>query len=160
MAKCLLVVDYQYDFAHPKGSLYVSGGETIKQPIIDKIKDYKSNNNLVVFSGDFHPENHISFRLWPVHCVVGTNGSGFMIDTKYADLIIRKGTKIDYDSYSAFYIGDKVDSGLDAWLKANDVTEIEVCGLALDVCVGATYVDCINFGYKAKILNELSKSIM
>lgn len=160
MAKCLIVVDYQYDFAHPKGTLYVTGGETIKGPIIKKIEEYKTSGDFVVFSGDFHTEKHISFNFWPVHCVAGTNGSGFMIDTKYADFIIRKGTKEDYDSYSAFYIGDHVESGLNEWLKDHNVTEIEVCGLALDVCVGATYVDCVNFGYKAKILNELSKSIM
>ncbi|WP_338983987.1 isochorismatase family protein [Spiroplasma endosymbiont of Othius punctulatus] len=160
MSKCLIVVDYQYDFAHPRGALYVKDGETIREGIISKIKEYKANNDFVVFSGDFHPEKHISFKFWPAHCVQDTQGVKFMVDEKFADLIIKKGTKVDYDSYSAFYIGNKVDSGLDQWLKTNQVTEIEVCGLALDVCVGATYVDCVNFGYKSTILNELSKSIM
>ncbi|WP_339034727.1 isochorismatase family protein [Spiroplasma endosymbiont of Cantharis rufa] len=166
MKKALIVVDYQYDFANPLGKLYVPQGELIQKKIENKISEYKKNGNYVIFSGDFHPQNHISFIKWPEHCVVNSQGAEFIIDSSNADLIIRKGTKLDYDSYSAFYISkDKeneklnVESELDFWLKTKKVEDLEICGLALEVCVQATYDDAIKKGYNSVINYDLSKKI-
>ncbi|AUM62533.1 isochorismatase family protein [Spiroplasma monobiae] len=161
MKKALIVVDYQYDFADPNGKLYVPQGETIKKDIDNRVKEYKTNDNYVIFSGDFHPINHVSFSKWGEHCLVNSDGAEFYIDSSQADLIIKKGVEVDYDSYSAFYIAQdlNIDSGLNDWLKERNVEEIEVCGLALDVCVQATYADAVEKGYNSFINFELSKSI-
>ncbi|AGR41997.1 isochorismatase family protein [Spiroplasma diminutum] len=161
MKKALIVVDYQFDFADPNGKLYVPHGELIKDQIDNKIKEYKSENNLVVFSGDFHPKNHVSFSKWGEHCVVNTTGAEFYVDSSQVDLFIKKGTELDYDSYSAFYIAQdlKIESKLDSWLKQNEINQLEICGLALDVCVQATYDDAIEKGYTAFINYDLSKGL-
>ncbi|QHX36539.1 isochorismatase family protein [Spiroplasma sp. BIUS-1] len=161
MKKALIVVDYQFDFADPKGKLYVSQGETIKQGILEKIEEYKLNQDYVIFSGDFHPSNHVSFAEWGEHCLVGTSGVEFYVDSSKADLIIKKGTELKYDSYSAFYVAQElnVDSGLDSWLKQREIKQLEICGLALDVCVQATYDDSIKKGYESFINYDLSKKI-
>ncbi len=166
MKKALIVVDYQYDFANPLGKLYVPEGELIQNKIENKISEYKKNGNYVIFSGDFHPQNHISFIKWAEHCVVNSQGAEFIIDSSNADLIIRKGTKLDYDSYSAFYISKdneneklNIESELDFWLKTKKVEYLEICGLALDVCVQDTYEDAIKKGYNSVINYDLSKKI-
>ncbi|WP_338985486.1 isochorismatase family protein [Spiroplasma endosymbiont of Diplazon laetatorius] len=161
MKKALIVVDYQFDFADPKGKLYVPQGEVIKNGIEDKINEYKNNGDYVVFSGDFHPMEHVSFSQWGEHCVVNSAGSEFYVDSSKVDLIIRKGTELDYDSYSAFYVAQdlKVDSGLNDWLKEREVNQLEICGLALDVCVKATYEDAVEKGYESVINYELSRAI-
>ncbi len=49
----------------------------------------------------------------------------------------KKGDKADIDSYSAFFDNAKLNATtLDKDLKANKITDIYVCGLAADVCVG------------------------
>ncbi|WP_339021529.1 isochorismatase family protein [Spiroplasma endosymbiont of Atherix ibis] len=161
MKKALIVVDYQYDFADPKGKLYVPNGENIKKNIEKRIIEYKNNNNLVIFSGDFHPKNHISFSQWGEHCLVNSKGAEFYVDSSKVDLFIKKGTELNYDSYSAFYISQdlEVESNLDLWLKKNNILDLEICGLALDVCVQATYDDAIKKGYNAFINFDLSKKL-
>ncbi|AGR40992.1 isochorismatase family protein [Spiroplasma taiwanense] len=161
MKKALIVVDYQYDFADPKGTLYVPNGETLKKGIQKKIIEYKNNNNFVIFSGDFHPKNHVSFKVWPEHCLIDSKGCSFYIDSSKADLIIKKGSEKNYDSYSAFYIAKdlNIESELDSFLKRNNIKEIEICGLALDVCVKDTYEDAKNKKYNVKVNLDLSKSI-
>ena len=38
----LIVVDCQYDFYHPQGSLYVSGAENIINPLVELINTNKN----------------------------------------------------------------------------------------------------------------------
>lgn len=159
MKKVLLVVDYQFDFADPNGKLYVDGGETLKKGILERIADYKSSNDYIVFSGDFHPNNHVSFDLWGKHCLVDQNGSNFYVDASDADLIIKKGTDRFSDSYSAFYVSENVESTLNDWLIERNVNFIEICGLALDVCVKETYLDAKKFGYNSIVNENLCKPL-
>lgn len=50
---------------------------------------------------------------------------------------IYKGTNPDIDSYSVFWDNMKLsDTTLDAHLKAHKITDVYICGLAYDVCVG------------------------
>ncbi|WP_342269185.1 isochorismatase family protein [Spiroplasma endosymbiont of Aspidapion aeneum] len=159
MTKALIVVDYQFDFADPQGTLYVPGGELLKDKIIARIKEYRENNNLVIFSQDWHPLEHISFKEWPVHCVRDTLGAQLCIAPNPDDLVIKKGININEDSYSAFYIGKNIKSALNNFLLKNKINELEICGLALDICVNATYLDALRFKYKASVNLELSKPI-
>ncbi|GAA5913569.1 hypothetical protein JCM5296_001427 [Sporobolomyces johnsonii] len=99
MHRALLIVDPQYDFLPPSGSLAVAHGDTIL-PHVYRLLD-EGNWTLVVASQDLHPPSHISFasrhgvepfgtttvrhprtgeevkqELWPDHCVEGTRGAG------------------------------------------------------------------------------------
>lgn len=50
---------------------------------------------------------------------------------------IYKGTKSDIDSYSAFYDNMKLSqTALEEELTRRNVTDVYVCGLAYDICVG------------------------
>ena len=50
---------------------------------------------------------------------------------------IYKGTNPDIDSYSAFWDNSKLSqTSLVSEMKSKGVTDVYVCGLAYDVCVG------------------------
>ena len=115
----LLVVDVQNDFC-PGGSLAVDHGDNVV-PIINELLP---RFPLVVATQDWHPPGHASFAsshpghgaldvielngirqvLWPDHCVQGTSGADFHpgLERRPFRAIIRKGTDLGVDSYSAF----------------------------------------------------------
>lgn len=50
---------------------------------------------------------------------------------------VYKGTNPEVDSYSVFWDNKKLsDTSLIAQLKARGVTDVFVCGIAYDICVG------------------------
>lgn len=38
------------------------------------------------------------------------------------------------------------------WLRAHDVTDLDVCGIATDYCVRATALDAVRQGFEARLL--------
>ncbi|KAI8955512.1 isochorismatase [Xylaria longipes] len=126
----LIVVDLQEDFCPPNGSLAVSNGRDVVEPI-NKLLELPFE--LKVATKDWHPRDHVSFaanhpgkepfvdsvtivnpdnvtesyssRLWPVHCVQGTTGAELLpeLDVGRLDKIIEKGTDPRVEMYSPFY---------------------------------------------------------
>lgn len=173
----LIIIDVQNDFC-PGGALEVPEGDQIV-PVINKLMDAYP---LIAATQDWHTPHHISFAsshpgkqvfdsidaggfhqtLWPDHCVAGTQGAELHPDlnTMKLDLILRKGTSWDLDSYSAFSENDrKTQTGLNGWLKERGVTDLSLCGLALDVCVYFTAVDALELGYKVKIIKDAVRAV-
>ncbi|XP_019865695.2 nicotinamidase [Aethina tumida] len=112
----------------------------------------------VVFAGN-PPQKQ---RLWPRHCVQDTWGSELHKDLKVLDSAIKvyKGTNPDVDSYSVFWDNKKMtDTTLCAQLRMKNATDIYICGLAYDVCVGATAVDALAIGYRTILLDDCSRGV-
>lgn len=103
-------------------------------------------------------------KLWPTHCVQNTYGSQFhntLIMTKN-DKIIKKGTKENVESYSAF--GDEFDgkyekTELHYWLQARNITDIILVGLATDYCVYNTAKDALRLGYKVHLIMSCTRGV-
>lgn len=54
-------------------------------------------------------------------------------------IFVHKGINPDVDSYSAFWDNNKVSqTPLASKLQQSKVTDLYVCGIAYDVCVGKT----------------------
>lgn len=101
-------------------------------------------------------------RLWPKHCVQDTWGSELHKDLKIVESAIKvyKGTNPDVDSYSVFWDNKKLtDTTLCAQLRLKNATDIYICGLAYDVCVGATAVDALAIGYRTILLDDCSRGV-
>jgi len=173
----LIIIDMQNDFC-PGGALAVPGGDKII-PIINKLS---GKFEKVVATQDWHPKNHVSFAsnhkgkkeydviehkgmeqiLWPDHCVPGTQGSEFHpgLDTNNVDLIIRKGTHQDIDSYSAFRENDKKTiTGLEGYLGSLEIKKTYICGLALDYCVLYSAMDAKKLGFETYVIIDATKGI-
>ncbi len=173
----LIIVDVQNDFC-PGGALEVKEGDKVV-PVINKISNrfYK-----VIATQDWHPENHLSFAsnhpgkkvqdiidlngiqqvLWPVHCVQGTKGADFHpeLDLRPVDLIIRKGTNPQIDSYSAFFENDKKTStGLEYYLKGLGIKKVFLTGLATDYCVFFSAMDSVKLGFETYVIIDATRGV-
>jgi nicotinamidase/pyrazinamidase len=153
MNKALIVIDMQNDFMEG-GSLAVPGSKHI----IEYINKLRKNYDMVVFTKDFHPEDHCSFKenggIWPVHCVQKTKGSKVHKDLHpiMNDFIIKKGKNKNFDSYSGFMDDGGTYTGLYALLTDNVIDEIDVVGVATEYCVKFTVLDGLNLGLKVNLL--------
>jgi len=183
----LVIIDPQYDFCPgngsftPDGALAVPGGTEIMSGIVALVAAAKFG--CVVATQDWHPANHKSFAsthglepfstielaygtqvLWPDHCVQGSRGAEYHIALepidRFIDVIIRKGTNPEIDSYSAFYENDKTTStGLAGYLRERGIQRVFFVGLALDFCVGYSALDAVKTGFEAWVIEDLTRAI-
>lgn len=150
--KALIVVDMQNDFM-PDGPLGVPGADKLTSKINKLMPTYP----LVVASKDWHPEKHVSFHDWPIHCVQNTEGAEFVsnLDTTYFDHVIEKGVDRDLDSYSAFFDNaHKRSTGLGEFLKKRGVEEVHIVGVATDYCVLFTALDALDLGFSTCVIKD------
>ncbi|AVN64398.1 MULTISPECIES: isochorismatase family protein [Mesoplasma] len=151
MNKALIIVDYQFDFVDPSGKLYVPTAETKKNYIEELIKEFYDNKDLIIATKDVHPIDHYSFKEWGPHCVVNTNGTNLYFDASKINKIVEKGKNKETESYSAFFDEKGNSNFLDEYLRENDIQELTIVGVALEVCVKATFEHAIELGYKTNL---------
>lgn len=176
--KALIVVDVQNDFCEG-GSLEVKNSLNII-PVINKIiTKFKSSNNLVVATLDWHPKNHKSFASiskkevgtlgtlnglpqvwWPDHCIQDTFGSQLHKKLYPIENLIYKGTDPNVDSYSGFFDNNKIHkTSLDSLLKEKRIKELFIVGLATDYCVKYTVLDALLLGYNVSLIIDGCKGV-
>ena len=68
-------VDTQKDFMLPGGKLYVPGSEKLIPNISRLVDTARENRALLVSSGDHHSPQDPEFKIFPPHCVIGTEGA-------------------------------------------------------------------------------------
>jgi nicotinamidase/pyrazinamidase len=171
MKRALIVVDVQNDFCEG-GSLPVTGGAQVAHDIAEilhlwstkapEAPDYAH----VVATKDHHidPGAHWSAEpdfaeSWPVHCKVGTDGEAFHpnLDPQPFDAIFLKGDHAA--AYSGFEGRTTDGAPLTDWLRAHEVTDVDVCGLATDYCVKATALDAVSNGFAVRLLPDLCAGV-
>lgn len=185
------IINPQNDYFQ-SGSLEIINSNEIIGPI-NKLRFLLANKINTFISIDAHPHDHISFAsthnkkvytvvrldtvmkdkkniiseqiLWPTHCVVNTLGQRIHphIIVTNSDLIIKKGTIQNVESYSAF--GDEFknyyeNTGLNDWLKNKNITDIILVGLAMDFGIYNTALDGIKNGYKVHIILSCVKGML
>lgn len=101
--------------------------------------------------------------VWPVHCVQESPGSEFPPEfsgVNRIDDIVYKGSIPDREYYSAFQDIWGIDkTQLAAQLKAKDITDVFIVGLALDYCVFNSAMDSASLGWKTHIIQEGTKPV-
>ncbi len=152
-------------------------------PIINRLIE-DGAYDLIIASQDWHPANHGSFAsqhagakpfdmgtlsgqpqvMWPDHCVQGTPDADFHPDlnTDAFDYIQQKGENPAVDSYSAFRDNDQAAiTGLAGYLRAQQVTELDICGLATDYCVKFSALDAREMlpDVKVRFIEDASRGI-
>jgi nicotinamidase/pyrazinamidase len=150
--RALIIVDVQSDFCEG-GSLAVDGGADVAARID------AAGYDVVVATQDFHVDPGEHFTEWPPHCVAGTRGADFHpnLDTAAIDAVFRKGA--DRAAYSGFEGAADDGTALAAYLRARDVTAVDVVGLATDHCVRATALDAAAEGFTTRVLLDLCAGV-
>lgn len=173
----LIVVDIQNDFC-PDGALAVPRGDEVV-PLVNRLAAHFRN---VVLTQDWHPARHLSFAsshpgrspydtiampygpqvLWPDHCVQGSLGAAFhkSLHIPHAGLVLRKGTDLTIDSYSALYENDRrTPTGLTGYLRDRGLTRLFIAGLALDFCVRYSAEDAVAEGFSVVVIEDACRGI-
>ncbi|MDT0342985.1 isochorismatase family protein [Streptomyces litchfieldiae] len=169
MHRALIVVDVQNDFCEG-GSLAVPGGADVAAAITDLIGAATPAYRHVVATRDHHiaPGDHFSenpdfAHSWPAHCVAGTEGVGFhpnfapAVSSGAVDACFDKGAYAA--AYSGFEGSDEAGTSLADWLRARDVSAVDVVGIATDHCVKATALDAVATGLTTRVLLSLTAGV-
>lgn len=134
MENYLIIVDYQYDFVNPNGSLYINGAEKL----IDYIKELVNRNNYsrIIYTMDEHSPNHPSFEKWGKHCIINTVGASLpedLVNILYEHNSLKFSKGLTSDTYSCL-------GGISNYIKVEDAI-YDVVGVAGDVCVTYAILD-------------------
>jgi nicotinamidase/pyrazinamidase len=184
----LIVVDLQLDFM-PGGALAVKGGDEIVGPINAlMLKWIHLDLGPIVATQDWHPSGHISFAsshpcrvpfdeielygkkqtLWPDHCIRGSKGAEFHEHFMHplVNYVIRKGSRQEVDSYSAFEenwnsSGIRPPTGLAGLLRDLLVEKVAVVGLAgdLELCVGQSALSASRKWFETHYFYDLTRHV-
>ncbi|MEU2307431.1 MULTISPECIES: isochorismatase family protein [Streptomyces] len=170
MRRALIVVDVQNDFCEG-GSLAVAGGADVAAAVTELIGQAAGTGyRHVVATRDHHiaPGGHFAddpdyVHSWPAHCVAGTEGVGFHPNFAPAVASGAIDAVFDKGAYSAAYSGfegsDENGTALADWLRARDVQEVDVVGIATDHCVRATALDAAREGFRTTVLLDLTAGV-
>lgn len=136
MKRALIVVDMLNDFVREAGALDVGpAARAIIPRVKERIESCRKDGGIVIFVADHHAHDDPEFKMWPRHCVAGTEGAEVIaeLDRRETDYFVPK------TRYSAFYNTD-----LEAVLKKEKVEEVEVVGVCTSICVMHTIADLRN----------------
>ncbi len=158
----LLVVDVQNDFADPKGSLFVRGGQRVAERCSEEAREAHGAGAFIVYTQDWHPESTPHFAkdggIWPVHCVAGTWGAQFHPALAVLGPSVKKGSNGE-DGYSGFTMRDPVSgetkpTELEGLLRERGIERVVIAGLATDYCVNATALDARRLGFATEVVED------
>ena len=131
MQRLLVVVDYQNDFID--GALGFKGAEKLAPRIVELIKEFRANNDDVVFTFDTHEADYLKTTegqyLPAPHCLKGSEG--WQLHPAIKDLVAS--SKV----FEKSTFGSK---DLGHYIENNSFDEIYLCGLVSDICVFANAI--------------------
>ncbi|NUK00111.1 isochorismatase family protein [Streptomyces lunaelactis] len=169
MRRALIIVDVQKDFCEG-GSVPVKGGADRAAAIAELVRRADGQYAFVVATRDHHidPGAHFSEKpdfqdSFPVHCVVGSEGGEFhpdfapAVDSGHVDEVFFKGAHSA--SKSGFEGSAQDGTTLSAWLKARDIADLDVVGIATDHCVKATALDGVRAGFTVRVLLDYTAGV-
>lgn len=170
MTRALIVVDVQNDNCEG-GAIPAPGGAGVAAAISSVLHHWTRRDpkappyDHVVATKDHHvsPQGHWSddpdyVTSWPEHCRVGTDGEAFHpnLDPQPFDAIFLKGQHSGADSGFEGRTSTGVD--LETWLRRHGVTELDVCGIAVEQSVAATARAASAAGFRTRVLLDLCAS--
>ncbi len=152
--KMLLIVDPQIDFIN--GSLPIPGAEEAMNALAEYVKTHGKEYDCIVVTSDRHSIHHTSFKEfggeWPAHCIKSSVGAAIwpplmeaLLPFHHDLLFTYKGEDPDEEEYSIFRSERGSFSTNCAIKYPSDriIDEIDICGLAGDVCVAKTLEDAM-----------------
>jgi nicotinamidase/pyrazinamidase len=162
VSSAVIVVDVQNDFCEG-GSLAVAGCASVARAISARLADGDYDHAVATRDHHIDPGTHFSehpdfVHSWPVHCRVGTPGVELHpeLDTSRIEAVFDKG---EYQGAYSGFEGKSDGVALADWLRARDVSAVEVVGTATDHCVRATALDAAAGGLKTTVRLDLTAGV-
>jgi nicotinamidase-related amidase len=141
----LLIIDMQNDFCKPNAPLFVPNNPKIIPRIKKEIEKARKESIPVIYTQDWHKPDDKEFKIWPKHCVAGTEGAKIVkeLAPQKGDLVIKK------PSYSAFY-----RTKLEEKLKKLKINKLILTGCVSNVCILFTCFDAYLRGYEIVVKKD------
>jgi hypothetical protein BACCOPRO_01378 len=167
--KLLLIIDPQIDFI--TGTLPVPGAVAAMDSLAEYIRMNSADYSGIIVTADRHPMRHCSFKSeggeWPAHCVADSVGAAIwpaVMDSLMAVTdkvtVLHKGEDPDKEEYSILK-NETAVKRISAVVDGDNIGQIDICGLAGDVCVADTIRDWFAADSDARlnVLKEFTPSI-
>jgi len=144
MGDALLVIDMLNGFLKPGHNLYCGDqAREIIPNVQNLIEEHLKNGDKVFFICDNHEPNDLEFKMFPVHCVKGseeTNIISELVDYSSPESIILK------RRYSALF-----ETDLKQKLEKLNPGKIILSGVCTDICVMHSASDFRNLDYEVEV---------
>lgn len=144
MTNVVLVIDMVRGFLEPGHNLYCGDdSRTIIPKVQNLLKQEKEVGSEIIFLSDHHLPDDLEFRMFPVHCVIGTVEPEVI--PELAEYVTDSNV-IAKNRYSGFFNTD-----LEQRLASINPDKIIACGVCTDICVLHTTADARNRDYSVEV---------
>lgn len=143
---------------------YLNGAGAGRYPLVVATRDWHApwpDTNDGHFASGGEPDY---VTTWPVHCVAHTTGAAY-----HPDLVLPVGVvhvvkgegRQDYSGFSGRVVTDRPDQPdtLAAVLRAHQIEQVDIVGIATDHCVAATALDAVQGGFAVRVLTDLTAAV-
>ena len=144
MPNAVLVVDMVRGFLEPDHNLYCGDdSRSIIEPVQDLLRRESDAGSTIFFISDHHLPDDLEFRMFPVHCVIGTEEPEVIPELSEW---VTDSNVVPKNRYSGFFNTD-----LEQRLAALHPDKVIICGVCTDICVMHTTSDARNRDYAVEI---------
>ena len=144
MSNVVLVVDVVRGFLEPGHNLYCGDdARNIIPRVRSLLERERRAGSEVLFISDHHDPDDLEFRIFPVHCVKGTEEPNVI--PELAEFVTDSNV-VPKNRYSGFFNTDLAQR-----LERLKPDKLVVCGVCTDICVLHTASDARNRDYPVEV---------
>ena len=144
MANVVLVVDMLKGFLEPGHNLYCGdASRDIVPNVRGLLRREQEAGSTILFICDNHEPDDLEFRMFPVHCVKGTDETQVIPELQE---FVAGDNLVPKSRYSGFF-----DTDLEERLRELSPEAVIVCGVCTDICVLHTAADARNRDYTVEV---------
>jgi nicotinamidase/pyrazinamidase len=143
MADAVIVIDMLRGFLEEGFPLYCGKKARDIIPNIQRLLNQeRAKGSAIFFIGDCHGADDAEFKLFPPHCLMGTDEAEVIPELYY----YASSTIITKQRYSGFF-----ETTLESTLRKINPGKLIVCGVCTDICVMHTVADARNRDYDVEV---------
>ena len=144
MPNTVIVVDMVRGFLEPGHNLYCGDESREIIPNVQALLHREKNaGSEIVFVCDHHLPDDLEFRMFPVHCVIGTEEPDVIPELAE---FVTEANIVPKNRYSGFFNTD-----LEERLAVHRPDRVIICGVCTDICVMHTTSDARNRDYDVEV---------
>ena len=144
MANVVLVVDMLKGFLEPGHNLYCGDSSRGIVPNVRRLLQRELEaGSTILFICDSHEPDDLEFRMFPMHCVKGTDEAEVIPELR--EFVVGNNL-VPKNRYSGFF-----NTALEERLRELSPELVIVCGVCTDICVLHTAADARNRDYGVEV---------